>query len=209
MKMDSRVDLVSRIFASGASRRDVTKLTAGAVLGAAGLAQAGMRSTVAQNASPEAGAETCPATTEAENIAIVQRYWDEVWTAGGESAAADLLTDDEVHHWGVGGPTTGPDAFAERLVLFIAAFPDFAIRMDQAIADGEHVVSRYTATGTHEGEWLGILPTGTMVEYTGMNFFRMECGKIAESWGEANHLSLLRQIGGLPDVVPPASTPTS
>lgn len=209
MAMNSRIDVLARVVESSASRREAAKLTAGALLGAAGLAYFIERSAKAQEATPEPGADTCPATTEAENIAIVQRYWDEVWTAGGENAAADLLTDDEVHHWGVGGPTTGPAAFSERLVLFIAAFPDFAIRMDQAIADGEHVVSRYTATGTHEGEWLGILPTGTKVEYTGMNFFRMECGKIAESWGEANHLSLLRQIGGLPEVVPPASTPTS
>jgi len=204
-----KIDVLARVFGDGASRREVTRMAVGALLGAVGLAQIVSRPTIAQEATPAAGAETCPATTEAENIALVQRYWDEVWTAGGDAAVAGVFTDDERHHWGVGGPTVGPDAFAVRLVLFLAAFPDFAIHVDDAFADGDMVVTRYTATGTHEGAWLGIEPTGTSVEYTGMNLFRLECGKIAESWGEANHLSLLRQIGGLPEITPPQSTPTN
>ncbi len=203
------IDGWMRRFGHGASRREVTKVAAGALLGAATLARFGPGAAVAQDATPAAGAETCPATSEEENIALVQRYWDEVWTAGGDAAVADLLTEDELHHWGVGGPTVGPDAFAERLVLFLTAFPDFAIQVDDAFADGDMVVTRYTATGTHQGTWLGIEPTGTSVEYTGMNVFRLECGKIAESWGEANHLSLLRQLGGLPEATPPEATPTT
>ncbi|MDQ3656836.1 MAG: ester cyclase [Chloroflexota bacterium] len=196
------------IIGRDASRRGVAKMTAGALLGSAVAARTSSTPARAQDATP-ASDDTCPMTSEDENIALVQRYWDEVWTAGGDAAIADVFTDDELHHWGVGGPTVGPDAFAERLVLFLEAFPDFAIRVDQAVADGNIVVTRYTATGTHEGDWLGVAPTGTMVEYTGMNIFRLECGKIAESWGEANHLSLLRQLGGIPDVTPPEATPTS
>lgn len=201
------VEGVAGIVGRGASRRGLAKLTAGALLGGV-VARAGYAGAGAQEATP-AGDETCPTTSEAENLAVVQRYWAEVWTAGGEAAVGELLTEDELHHWGVGGPTVGPEAFAERLNLFLAAFPDFAIRIDQELADGDIVVTRYTATGTHEGAWLGIEPTGNAVEYTGMNVFRIECGKIAESWGEANHLSLLRQLGGIPDVTPPEATPTS
>ena len=191
----------------GASRRGLAKLTAGALAGGV-AARAGYSWAVAQEATP-AGDETCPTTTAEENIALAERYWAEVWTAGGEAAVADLLAEDEIHHWGVGGPTTGHADFTERLTLFLNAFPDFAIRVDEAIADGDLVVTRYTATGTHQGTWLGIEPTDAAVEYTGMQIFRIECGKIAESWGEANHLSLLRQIGGLPEIAPPEATPTS
>jgi steroid delta-isomerase-like uncharacterized protein len=196
---------ISGVIGADLSRRAMAKLTAGALLGGAAVttAQASAR---AQDATP-AGDATCPTTTEEENIAIAERYWAEVWTAGGEAAVADLLTEDEVHHWGVGGSTTGHADFTERLVLFLEAFPDFAIQVDQAIADGDLVFNRWTATGTHEGTWMGIEPTETAVEYTGMQVFRIECGKIAESWGEANHLSLLRQLGGLPDMAPPDATP--
>lgn len=201
-------DVIDGMVTRGASRRGLAKLTAGALLGGAAVAQAGMAPARAQEATP-AGHETCPTTTEEENIALAERYWAEVWTAGGEAAVADILAEDEVHHWGVGGPTTGHADFAGRLVLFLEAFPDFAIRVNEAIADGDLVVTRYTATGTHEGAWLGIEPTNTVVEYTGMQIFRIECGKIAESWGEANHLNLLRQLGGLPEITPPEATPTS
>jgi steroid delta-isomerase-like uncharacterized protein len=158
----------------------------------------------AQDATPDA----CPVTTPAENKALVERYWVEVWTAGGEAAIPELLADDELHHWGIAGETVGHAPFAGRLKAFLTAFPDFAIRVDQLIAEGDLVSSRWTATGTQQGEWRGIPPTGKAVEYTGMNVFRIVCGKIAESWGEADHLGLLRQLGGLPDVgTPTAATP--
>lgn len=114
-----------------------------------------------------------------------------------------LLAPDEVHHWGVGGDTVGPEDFSDRLTTFLTAFPDFAIEVNQLVAEGDLVSSHYTATGAQQGEWLGVPATGTTVEYTGSNFFRIECGLIAESWGEADHLNLLRQIGGLPDLATP------
>ena len=199
------VERLTRMVGQDTSRRGLAKLTAGALVGAASLPSVATSSARAQDATP-AGDATCPTTSAEENIAIAERYWAEVWTAGGEAAVPDLLAEDEVHHWGVSGDTTGHDDFTERLTLFLEAFPDFAIRVDQAFADGDMVVTRWTATGTHEGTWMGIEPTGTAVEYTGMQMFRIECGKIAESWGEANHLNLLQQLGGPPC---PSATPTS
>jgi steroid delta-isomerase-like uncharacterized protein len=191
----------------GTSRRGVAKLTMGALLGGAVVARTGAAPARAQDATPAAD-ETCPTTSAEENIAIVERYWSEVWTAGGEAAVAELLAEDEIHHWGFGGTTDNLDDYTERLLLFFAAFPDMAFRVDLAMADGDMVATRWTATGTHEGPWLGIEPTGATIEYTGMQMFRIACGKIAESWGEANHLSLLEQLGALPDLPLPDGTPT-
>jgi steroid delta-isomerase-like uncharacterized protein len=163
----------------------------------------------AQDASPAASHEPCPATSPEENKALVERYWAEVWTAGGAAVVAEVLTPEEVHHWGVGGDTVGPAAFTERLTTFLTAFPDFAIQIQQLVAEDDLVVSYYTATGTQQGEWLGIQARGAQVEYTGFNLFRISCGQIAESWGEADHLGLLRQIGGLPDLATPAAAPAA
>ena len=187
-------------------RRAVTASAGAALVGAFGGITP--RRASAQEATPSSA--TCPVTSLEENKALIERYWAEVWTAGGEIAIAEILAPDEVHHWGVGGDTVGPDAFMERLEVFLTAFPDFAVEVDLLVAEDDLVVSYWTATATHEGEWLGIAPSGTSVEYTGVNFFRIACGQIVESWGEADHLGLLRQLGALPEVATPiAGTPTA
>lgn len=193
-----RFDGLARLVGRGMSRRGAAKLASGGLL-AAGASRSAAVPAGARQATPE----TCPTTTLEENKALVERYWAEVWTAGGEAAVPELLAEDELHHWGVGGDTVGHDAFNERLNRFLTAFPDFAIRVELLVAEGDLVVSYWTATATQEGEWLGIPAGGTQVEYTGVNFFRIACGRIVESWGEADHLGLLRQLGGVPDVATP------
>ena len=155
-------------------------------------------SVAAQEATPATSEAACLPGPAEENKGLVERYWAEVWTAGGEAAVADILAPDEIHHWGVGGDTVGHEPFIERLTTFLTAFPDLAFEVDLLVAEDDLVVSSWTATGTQEGEWMGIPATGTAVEYTGVNFFRIACGQIVESWGEADHLSLLRQLGGEP-----------
>lgn len=190
----------------GAQRRTRRHAIATGLAGLGAVALGGRaRGVHAQDATP---AGDCPITSEEENKALVQRYWDEVWNRADDAALADIFAADEVHHWGVGGDTTGPEAFLQRIASFRAAFPDFRIEVEHLLAEGDMVLSRYTATGTHEGPWLGIAATGRHVEYTGMNLFRIACGKVAESWGEADHLNLLRQLGGLPDVALPEATPS-
>lgn len=198
-----RFGQVAQTLGAGATRRGIVQaLAVGAV--AAGTATRPL-ATRAQEATPAADTETCPTTTLEENKALVALYWNEVWTKGGESAIANILAPDELHHWGVGDDTVGHDAFAERLGRFLTAFPDFAVRLDQTMAEGDLVLSRWTATATQTGAWLGIAPTGAKVEYTGMNVLRIACGKIAEAWGEADHLGLLRQLGGVPEVATPTA----
>lgn len=160
----------------------------------------------AQTGTPAAtGSTPCAPTTLEQNKEIVRRYWAEVWRAGGDAAVDDLLAADEVHHWGFGDDTVGTDAFAERLRGFLAAFPDLRIEPERLIAEGDQVVSRWIASGTHEGDFFGIAPTGRQVTWTGIQIFRIECGRIAESWGQGDHLGLRQQLGA--DIA--LATPTS
>lgn len=166
----------------------------------------------AQDATPEGGAAmSCPTTTPEENKELARRFWAEVWTAGGEAAVAELLAPDELHHWGLGLgiDTTGTAAFIERRLAFLAAFPDFRIAVDQVLAEGDFVVTRWTATGTHEGSFAGIAPTGRSATWTGIQVFRVACGQIAESWGVGDHLGLRRQLGALPAAAAAPSVPAS
>jgi predicted ester cyclase len=150
-----------------------------------------VRGVAAQDATPEA---ECVTTTPEENLAIADAYWQEaVW--GEQGKIKEVVAPDEVHHWGIAGTTTGIDGFMERWALFNTAFPDLKFTVDLAAADGDLVANYWTATGTQEGEWQGIAPTDQKVTWNGVNIFRIACGMISESWGEANHLGLLAQLG--------------
>ncbi len=160
--------------------------------------------TVAQEATPMA---ECPATTPEENEDLVTRYWEEaVW--GNQGTIAEIVSPDEVHHWGIGGDTRGIEAFNERWAMFLEAFPDLEFTVDVVFADADHAATHWTATGTHRGEWQGIAPTNREVTWKGINLFRIECGLIVESWGAADHLGLLQQLGATK--IPAAmATPTN
>ncbi len=185
------------------SRRTLSKSAVGAFIGVATFRPG--RETLAQDATPMASPESCPATTPDENQAIVQRYWDEVWNAQNDAALTEVFAADEVHHWGVGDTTIGPAEFLTRIAAFRLAFPDFQIHIEKTIREVDQIVSYYRATGTHQGEWLGVAPTGNQIEYNGVNIFRIACGKIVESWGVANHLGLLQQIGGGSSIATPTA----
>lgn len=146
---------------------------------------------LAQEETPEA---ECVETTAEENAVLVDLYWQEaVW--GEQGTIDEIVAEDEIHHWGIGGTTEGFAAFAERWALFNTAFPDLEFTVDLVVAEGDMAASLWTAHGTHEGEWQGIAPTGREVTWTGINLFRFACGQIAESWGEADHLGLRAQLG--------------
>jgi predicted ester cyclase len=155
----------------------------------------GQQANAAQDATPEA---ECVTTTPEENKALIEAYWAEaVW--GPQGKIAEIVAPDEIHHWGIAGTTNGFEEFLERWTLFNTTFPDLEFTVDLLAAQDNLVASLWTATGTHSGEWQGIAPTNKEVTWQGINMFRIECGMIAESWGEANHLGLLAQLGS-PDV---------
>jgi predicted ester cyclase len=145
----------------------------------------------AQEETPEA---ECPVTTPEENEELATMYWEEVWW-GDQGKIAEIVAPDEVHHWGIGGDTTGFEEFSERWGLFFTAFPDLEFTVDLVASEGDLAATHWTATGTQRGEWQGIAPTDREVTWQGINVFRIECGQIVESWGEADHLSLLSQLG--------------
>ena len=145
----------------------------------------------AQEATPMA---ECPVTTPEENEALVTMYWEEaVW--GEQGTIDEIVAPDEIHHWGIGGDTNGFEEFSERWDLFNTAFPDLEFTVDLVMVDDDLATTLWTATGTHSGEWLGIAPTEQEVTWRGINIFRIECGLIVESWGVADHLGLLSQLG--------------
>jgi steroid delta-isomerase-like uncharacterized protein len=79
-----------------------------------------------------------------------------------------------------------------------AAFEHLNVTVEEMVAEGDRVAARFTARGIHKGAFMGLPPTGKPITMTGMEIFRIEDGRIAELWGEANLLGLMQQLGIAP-----------
>jgi steroid delta-isomerase-like uncharacterized protein len=144
------------------------------------------------SATPDA---SCAANDEAANAEIASR-WIDSWNAHDISILENLATDATVHHWGQGEDTVGVTALLDRTRAFFDAFPDVSVSLDAVIVDDDLVAFRWTATGTHQGQFLDIAPTNAEVTWTGINIVRVECGMIAESWNETDSFGLMQQLQG-------------
>ena len=83
-----------------------------------------------------------------------------------------------------------------------AGFPDVRHTIEDVVASGDFVVIRFQAEGTHDGEFQGLAPTGRHARWSGINMFRIECGRIAEEWSEVDGLGRLRQLGAVATPAP-------
>ena len=95
-------------------------------------------------------------------------------------------------------PIRGPEGFKRYIGTYRAAFPDVELVVEDIIADADRAVLRGTLTGTHDGELMGIPPTGVEVSVMGMTIARFEDGEAVAMWSLSNTLGLLRQLGAVP-----------
>jgi predicted ester cyclase len=158
------------------------------------------RGALGQDATPSAAESTpagCPATTEAENIAIARVWHEEVINKRNPDALRDVIDPDVIHHAAGGYPEEMTVAgVAAMMGDFLDAFPDLRYAFDFWVVQDDMVVERYTATGTQAGQLGDLPPSGRSATWTGINIFRIECGKIAEVWSEVDAVSRARQLQG-------------
>jgi steroid delta-isomerase-like uncharacterized protein len=93
---------------------------------------------------------------------------------------------------------TGAQALKQVWAMLLRAYPDLHVTVEDVIAEGDKVVCRNVVTGTHQGEYMGLPPTGRSVTYNEIFIFRFEGGRIAETWGVVDVLAQLRQLGAIP-----------
>jgi predicted ester cyclase len=122
------------------------------------------------------------------NKALVRREQEELWNhTGNLDAAEELFVPEQA------------EAARQEAADFRRGFPDVVSIIEDLIAEGNKVAARWRARATHQGEYVGIPPTGKEVEFTGISVYRIEGDRIAESWTEEDDLGLMRQIGAVPD----------
>jgi predicted ester cyclase len=95
-------------------------------------------------------------------------------------------------------PLRGPAGFKRQIQQYLAAFPDARITVDEQFVDGDVVTTRWTGRGTHEGDLLGISPTGKQVTIWGVAIEKYKNGKLVESWNNWDALGMLQQVGAIP-----------
>lgn len=136
-----------------------------------------------------------------ENKALVRRHVEEAWNKGNLSVLDEIMAPNLVNHNAPPGITPDREGFKQIISMHRKAFSDLHVTVEDMVAEGDKVVNRWTVSGTHKGEYMGIAPTGKQVTLTGISIHRIEGGKIVEQWHEVDMLGLMQQLGVVP---PPA-----
>lgn len=131
------------------------------------------------------------------NKAVIQRMLERVNQH--DPAFLTELYPDCVYHSPMTGELRG-ETFRRFVNTMFAAFPDCHWTLEDQFAEGDKVVSRWTFTGTHRGEFMGIVPTNKRVRVSGMTIDRVVNGKIVEEWEEWDTLGQMRQLGLVPSM---------
>ena len=145
--------------------------------------------------------------TAEQHKAHIRRYFAEVVSKGNLEAVPDFVAPNIVFR----GPYTprpiqGIDSFKELIAMLHAAFSDLLITEEDVIVEGDIVATRWTASGTHKGEFMGTGPSGKPFRFTGTAFYRIANGKIVEAWSVNNSLEIVRELAGPSPTTPDVAT---
>jgi predicted ester cyclase len=129
----------------------------------------------------------------AANESTVRRFFEEIWNAGDLSVADEIVAPDHVHHLG-DDIRHGPEGVKELASYLREAFPDLHFVIEEVVSDADRVVVRWTATGTHDGAFFDLQPTGRQARWTGMDMVRLDQGLLVELWANADAAGLWEQL---------------
>ncbi len=131
------------------------------------------------------------------NKEIIREYIELVLNEGRSDKIADYISEDYAEVHGGKRYELGVNGACDHIAGVRETYPDIQMVVDRQISEGEWVVTSYTMSGTHMGEWLGIKPTGKRITVTGVNIDRVVNGKIIEHGGAANLLEPMLSIGAI------------
>ena len=132
-----------------------------------------------------------------QNKALARRIFDEMESKGNLAIADETFAGDFVNHTPF-GENHGPEGAKQFVKMLRSAFPDLHATVEDQVAEGDKVATRFTARGTHKGELNGIPASGNTMEISGIVISRFANGKIIEQWGNPDVFGLMRQIGAIP-----------
>ncbi len=131
------------------------------------------------------------------NIASQERFAEGV-NSGNFDVFDEVVAPDVVDHDPAPEQGPGPQGFKDMFATMRSAFPDMEVTPEHMTATEDDVALAYTITGTHQGEFLGVEPTGRRITARGVQIGRFEKGRLAERWGSSDQRAILQQLGAEP-----------
>jgi predicted ester cyclase len=132
-----------------------------------------------------------------ENKALVRRIFEEGINQNQSSVFDDLIAPSYVNY-DLPAPSPGPEGFKMVIGMFRAAFPDMRVTLEEELAEDDKVTTRGYFTGTHQGDFQGIPPTGKQIKVKYIDVWRVANGKLVENWVRMDQLGLMQQLGVIP-----------
>ena len=134
-----------------------------------------------------------------QNKTIARRITEEIWGNGNLALIDELFAPNYVDHNPMPGLAPNREGLKQSVTMMQTAFPDLHTQVDDLVAEGNKVVSRFSGHGTQKGEIMGIPPTGKEVTVGGIQICHIVDGKVVEDWSELDYMGMMVQLG----VVPP------
>ena len=134
----------------------------------------------------------------AANKALFKRFHDAANTGDFDFLAKtidELVAPDAVIRTPLPIDATGAELLKQVWAMLLRVYPDIHLTVEDLIAEGDKVVARNTVTATHQGEFMGVAPTGKSVTYNEMFIFRFADGRVVETWGVVDVYAQMKQIG--------------
>jgi steroid delta-isomerase-like uncharacterized protein len=122
-------------------------------------------------------------------------------SAGDIDGFGRLMSDDFVEHEEVPGLAPTKEGVLDFFRGYLVAFPDLRMEVLDLVASGDKAVARVKATGTQDGEFMGMPPSGRSVEVELIDIMRFDDGLVVEHWGVMDMLAMLQQLGAVPDAL--------
>jgi steroid delta-isomerase-like uncharacterized protein len=132
-----------------------------------------------------------------QNEQLVRRFFEEFCNGRNADVADEIIAEDYVSHGPQAPPAVGPEGVKARVGVYQDTL-DGHWDVQELVSAGDQVIARWIGRGTHNGELMGVAPTGASIEVDAISIFRIADGKIAEEWTVWDALGLLQQVGAVP-----------
>lgn len=139
-------------------------------------------------------------STEETNKELERRFFSEMLNRGDTTVADELFAAGAYDHAAFPGQVSGREGFKQAVGIVHSAFPDVHYTIEDMVAEGDRVTTRWRLRGTHTGTFLGIPGTGKQVTVEGIHILRFENGQIVECWEVWDRLGLFQQLGVSPPI---------
>ena len=133
---------------------------------------------------------------------LIRTFYEEVLNKGDLDRIPELCSEDIVDHESPPEMPQGIEGIKAFVSMFREAFPDLRVTVEDELAEGDRAAARSRWTGTHDGQFMGVPPSGNRIDIEAIDIIRIVDGKAAEHWGVTDNMELMQQIGAIQQEAP-------